>query len=229
MHLQQITNAIETLEAKHQFESYARSQGITIRHYHADNGRFVESTWADDAKDKGQDMSYAGVGAHHQNGRAEKRIRDLQDLARFSLIHAIKRWPSTIDVRLWPYAIRKAAHALNYTLKLGKDKCPINIMSKAEVSPNPIHEHLIGCPVYVLDYRIQGGMKGEKWAYRSRPAIYLGNSTQYSRNVALVLSLTTGLVSPQFHAKYDDEFDTVTNPKKDKLPVSLYGRPSVIS
>jgi hypothetical protein len=64
-------------------------------------------------------------------------------------------------------------------------------------------------------------MKGEKWAYRSRPAIYLGNSTQYSRNVALVLSLTTGLVSPQYHAKFDDEFDTVTKPKRDELPVSL--------
>jgi hypothetical protein len=65
-------------------------------------------------------------------------------------------------------------------------------------------------------------MKGEKWSYRSRPAIYLGNSTQYSRSVALVLSLTTGLVSPQYHAKFDDEFDTVTKPSE--TPVSLWQR-----
>jgi hypothetical protein len=95
-----------------------------------DNGRFVESTWVDDTKNKGQDMSYAGLGAHHQNGRAEKRIRDMQDLARTSLIHAIKRWPSTIDVRLWPYAIRKAAHSLNYTMKIGKEKYPDPVKSR---------------------------------------------------------------------------------------------------
>jgi hypothetical protein len=58
-------------------------------------------------------------------------------------------------------------------MKIGENKCLIEIMSKAEVSSNPIHKHPFGCPVYVLDYRIQRGMKGEKWAYRSRPAIYL--------------------------------------------------------
>jgi hypothetical protein len=90
VHMQQTTNASETLEAKNQFESYARSHGVNIKHYHADNGRFIETKWVDDTKDKGQDMSYSGVGAHHQNGRAKIRIRYLQDLARSSLIHAIK-------------------------------------------------------------------------------------------------------------------------------------------
>jgi hypothetical protein len=140
---------------------------VTIRHYHADNGRFIENTWSEDTKLKGQDMSYSGVGAHHQNGRAEKRIRHLQDLARSSLIHAIQRWPTALDVRLWPNAIRRAAHALNYTCKIGKDKCPMEILSKAEISPNPLNEHPFGCPVYILDQKVQGGMKGEKWGYRS--------------------------------------------------------------
>jgi hypothetical protein len=129
IHLQQTTNASETFEAKRQFELYARTHGVRIKHYHADNGRFIESTWVDDTKDKGQDMSYSGVGAHHQNGRAEKRIRDVQDLTRSSMIHAIRRWSLAIDVRLWPYAIRRAAHVLNYTIKVGKDKCPMEIMS----------------------------------------------------------------------------------------------------
>jgi hypothetical protein len=111
---------------------------------------------------------------------------------------------------------------LSYTIKPGKDKCPIEVLSKAEVSPNPINEHPFGCPVYILDQKVQGGMKGEKWGDRSRPAIYLGNSTQYSRSVALALSLTTGLVSPQFHAKFNDEFDTVTQPQRDELPQLLW-------
>jgi hypothetical protein len=73
IHLQQTTNASETVEAKRQFESYLRSHGVTVKHYHADNGRFIETTWVDNVKYRGQDMSYAGVGAHHQNGRAEKQ------------------------------------------------------------------------------------------------------------------------------------------------------------
>jgi hypothetical protein len=98
----------------------------------------------------------------------------------------------------------------------------VEILSKAEVSPNPINEHPFGCPVYILAHKVQGGIKGEKWGDRSRPAIYLGNSTQYSRSVGLALSLTTGLVSPHFHAKYDDEFETVSINNKYALPDSKW-------
>jgi GAG-pre-integrase domain len=103
VYLQQTSNAAETLEAKKQFESYAKTHNVHIKHYHADNGRFIGTAWQDHAKLMGQSLSYAGVGAHHQNGIAEKRIRDLQDLARSSLIHAIKRWPDAINTHLWPY------------------------------------------------------------------------------------------------------------------------------
>jgi hypothetical protein len=36
----------------------------------------------------------------------------------------------------------------------------------------------------------------------------LGPSPSYARNVNLVLNLTTGLVSPQFHCRFDDFFQT---------------------
>jgi hypothetical protein len=92
VHLQQTTNAAETLEAKRQFENFARLYGVEISHYHADNGRFIENIWRDDIKEMRQTMSYSGVGAHHENGVVEKRIRDLQDLTRTSLIHAATWW-----------------------------------------------------------------------------------------------------------------------------------------
>jgi hypothetical protein len=63
--------------------------------------------------------------------------------------------------------------------------------------------------MYVLDSRVQGGQKAEKWSSRSRLAIYLGPSMNHSRSVGLALSFTTGLVSPQYHVRYDDEFQTV--------------------
>jgi hypothetical protein len=163
-------------------------------------------------------MSYSGVAAHHQNGRAKKRIQDIQDLARSLLIHAKRQWRTVITIQLWPYALRKAFHSLNYTTKVSKDRCPMEILLRENVSPNPNHSHPFGCPVYV--YQDHGSAKAEKWIDRSRMAIHLGPSHQYSRICALALSLS--LVSPQFDAKFDDEFTTVSSSSKNELSVSMW-------
>ena len=39
--------------------------------------------------------------------------------------------------------------------------------------------------------------------------VYLGQSPQHARSVALVLNIKTGLVFPQFHVAFDDMFETV--------------------
>jgi hypothetical protein len=44
-----------------------------------------------------QTISFSGVGAHHQNGIAEKRIGDLQRRATTLLLHAQRRWPDAIE------------------------------------------------------------------------------------------------------------------------------------
>ena len=107
------TGGDETLQAKHEFERYVRSFGVTVLSYHADNGRFVDNKWIKDMQDKDQASTLCGVNAHHQNGRVEKRIRDIQDLGRSSLLHAMKMWPDAITMSLWPYAIRKVINDLN--------------------------------------------------------------------------------------------------------------------
>jgi hypothetical protein len=209
VHLQTSTNAVETLEAKTEFEKFALTCGVLIKHYHADNGRFAESVWKEDVQKKGQQLTFSGVGAHHQNGRAEKRIRDLQDLARTSLIHAHRRWPDAIDSRLWPYAIRHANHALNSTPFSGEVKSPIEKFCGCDSTPSLDQHHPFGCPAYALDGKIQSGKKAPKWDLRARLAINLGPSLQHAGSVGLVLSLSTGLVSPQFHVRYDDGFETL--------------------
>jgi Reverse transcriptase (RNA-dependent DNA polymerase)/GAG-pre-integrase domain len=211
VHLQSSTSSKETLEAKFEFEKYARTHGVTIRHYHADNGRFSDNDWRDDILYRGQRLTFCGVGAHHQNGRAEKRIRDIQDLARTSLIHANKRWPDAVDARLWPYALLNANLSINKTPFPQHTESPIEMFSMTKIMPNLIDDHPFGCPVYVLDGRLQGLGRINKWASRSRLAIYLGHSSQHSQTVSLVLSLSTGLVSPQFHTRFDDTFETIRN------------------
>jgi Reverse transcriptase (RNA-dependent DNA polymerase)/GAG-pre-integrase domain len=209
VHLQSTTNAEDTLKAKQEFEAYAASFHVNIIRYHADNGRFAENVWKQDILNKNQQLTFSGVGAHHQNGRAEKRIRDLQDLARTSLIHAHRRWPLAVDVRLWPYALRHANHSINHTPFPKQDQTPIELFSKTTMDPNLKQHHPFGCPAYVLDGHVQSGKKAPKWNNRARLAIYLGPSLQHAKSVSLVLSLTTGLVSPQFHIKFDDAFDTL--------------------
>jgi hypothetical protein len=56
----------------------------------------------------GQTISFCRVSAHFQNGKAEKWIRDLSEQARKQLLHAKARWPSAIEINLWPYALRNA-------------------------------------------------------------------------------------------------------------------------
>ena len=43
VHLQSSTSSEETVQAKAAFEAYARDHGVTIKHYHADNGRFADN------------------------------------------------------------------------------------------------------------------------------------------------------------------------------------------
>ena len=47
---------------------------------------------------------------------------------------------------------------------------------------------------------------------RARVGLYLGHSPMHAKSVSLVLNITTGLVSPQFHIKFDDYFETVNKP-----------------
>ena len=73
-HLQQRLTSSETVEAKHAFEAYARTFGVRVKHYHADNGRFADNLFMQDVQKNGQTISFCGVNAHFQNGIAEKRI-----------------------------------------------------------------------------------------------------------------------------------------------------------
>jgi transposase InsO family protein len=90
MYLQKTATAEETLEGKQAFEKYSEQRGVRIRGYHADNGIFKAHKWVLACRAKGQNLSFTGVNAHHQNGMAERRIRLLQELTRTMLIHASK-------------------------------------------------------------------------------------------------------------------------------------------
>ena len=210
VYLQESTKGVQTLAAKRSFEAYSASHGVHIQQYHADNGRFAENLFLNHCEQSGQRVSLCGVSAHFQNGIAERRIKDLTERSRTSILHAMHRWPSAVTINLWPYALRYINDVYNATPALKTGKSPLEDFSNTAIRPKILDFHPPFCPVYVLHNGLQSsGSRPNKWVRRSRVAINLGQSPKHARSVALVLSLLTGYVSAQFHLKHDDFFETV--------------------
>ena len=139
-------------------------------------------------------------------------------MTRAMLIHASKQWPGVVKIRLWPYAMQMANQPYNTTPRsshTGKQS-PNKIFDISAVNINQKHWKPFGCPVYVLDAEVQGTMGiHPKWDARSQAGIYLGHSPVPDRNVALVLNIHTGYVSPQFHVKFVKAFRTVQQDQRN--------------
>ena len=104
----------ETLRAKHSFEHLARGFGFSIKNYHCDNGIFAKDVWRHDCHDQHQDLDFSAVGAHHQNGVAERAIQTIANWSRRMMLHAALHWPDQADVKLWPFAMKHAVHIWNH-------------------------------------------------------------------------------------------------------------------
>ena len=215
VHLQESLTGEETVEAKLAFERYARAHGVEVKHYHADNGRFADKAFMSAVEQANQTISFCGVGAHHQNGKAERRIRDLTDAARTMLLHAAHRWPKAVNAHLWPYALKHAMNIRNSLPRVFGKGSPLSTFSRTTVEPNLKNFHPFGCPVYILEEALQSaGSMFPKWNDRSKVGIFLQHSPHHATDVPLLLNTQTGLVTPQFHCVYDDNFDTVAKDAK---------------
>ena len=147
-----------------------------MKAYHADNDRFADNLFINDVNKQGQTMTYCGVGAHHQNGIAEKRIRNVTEQARKMLLHACSRWPSTVTTTLWPYAVRQAQDVSNYLPMNDQGHSPIKRFSGTDVAPRLREFHTFGCPIFALDKRLQNKQSVPCCDTRAQFGIYLGNA-----------------------------------------------------
>jgi hypothetical protein len=109
IHLMQDLSSEESVKAKRAFKQFAAEHGITIRHYHCNNGCFANNAFKQACQESNQHLIFCGVNVHFQNGIAERAICDLSDSARKQLLHACQCWPAAVHVVLWPYALRSAA------------------------------------------------------------------------------------------------------------------------
>ena len=76
------------LATKRAYERLTATHKVTIRQYHADNGRFSEKAFRAAVEYTSQMISYCGVGAHHHNGIAKNHIKQLTTNSRTLLLHA---------------------------------------------------------------------------------------------------------------------------------------------
>ena len=124
---------------------------------------------------------------------------------------------------VWPFALLVAADRMNNLHIDLHGLTPEMKFSKTTGESTRLSNfHTFGCPVYVLDARLQdaGGAGAPKWDPRSRLGIYVGHSPQHAGSVALVLNPKTGLISPQFHVIFDDDFSTVPSLREGTVPAN---------
>ena len=216
-HLCTSTSQEETLEAKAAYEKLAASHGVTVKHYHADNGRFAEKGFRDVVHASNQTISFCAVNAHHQNGLIENFIGQLARGGRTLLLHAKRHWPEAIGTILWPFAIKAFEDRRNHWHLDNEGKSPLQKFSSTYHNQEIKNWHTFGCPVFVLEEKAANG-KMPKWDPRSRVGIYLGHSPCHAGSVALVLNPRTLHVSPQYHVVFDDQFTTVPYMKNGEVP-----------
>ena len=125
------------------------------------------------------------------------------------MLHGLCKWSLMLSIHLWPYGLCTANDICNSTPRKGSDISPIELFSGVTICPKLKHYHSFGCPTYVLDKELQAQKSLRKWHSRARLGVYLGPLPNHSRSVSLVLNPHTGHVSPQFHVKHDEFFETV--------------------
>ena len=157
VHFHQSLSSAETIEAKEAFEKFAARHSVRIQQYHCDNGRFADSAFISHCEANKQLISYCGVNAHFQNGIAERAIRDIQDNARKSLLHAVNRWPNVISFALWPYAMRYAVYLHNVLPSQKDGRSRLEVFGSLIVGHCLRDCHTFGCPVYALQNALQVG------------------------------------------------------------------------
>jgi hypothetical protein len=105
-------------------------------------------------------------------------------------------WKDGIDASIWPMAVTYVTHIYNNTPNDG-----VSLMEIFTGSTIPRHRlmdtHVWGCPVYILNPKVQQGQKLPRWQPRSRQGISMGLSKQHTSEVTRVLNISTGSINTQ--------------------------------
>ena len=80
-----------TLISKRAYERVAKSYGVKVKYYHANNLRFNNKNFKGDILKGGKTITFYGVGAHHQNAVVESKIKEVCYGRRNILLHTKRK------------------------------------------------------------------------------------------------------------------------------------------
>ena len=113
-------NTHETLKAKQDFELKCKDAGVIPLEYIS----------AAHLSNFSQIQCFAGVGAHHHNGMAEKAIQAVMSIARTTILHSAIHLPEVSDPSLWPMAVQYATYLYNKVPDPSTGLCPDDLFTK---------------------------------------------------------------------------------------------------
>ena len=202
--------ATDTIRSLKSVVQEAMQCGVEIKKIRTDNGSDLTSQeFCEQLESNKQVMELSAVGAHHQNGVAERNIGVVHAMSRALLLHLKIMWPDEFSADLWPFAIDCAVHIHNHVPRKG-GLSPMEIFCGTRIDCKPLKKaRVFGCPAYVLDPRIQDGKKILKWEPKAHLGQFLGFSLEHASNVGLIRNMETGWISPQFHIVCNEPFQTV--------------------
>ena len=172
-HLMTELNAQSTTEAKHEFDRIAKSHDCIIKNYHAKSWVFDTKIFKGSIERLDQTLSFCGVNANHQNGKAKNRIKDITNGSRTALIvHAAHRWPKAIHSSLWLAALKTYVNVRNNVpttfipearnpldnrkrINITLDSSPLSKFSTVKTTISVRDFHRSGSPVYALDKNLK--------------------------------------------------------------------------
>jgi transposase InsO family protein len=141
--------ANETVMGKARFEQWLYDQCICeVKHYHGDNGIFSAEEFRRDCEDKRQSQSFSGVGAQHQNARAERAIQTIMYMARTFMVHASLHWTESgsDDISLWSFAVKHSVWVYNRVPNVRSGLTPLELVTRERSDYGPPPLSCVGMP-----------------------------------------------------------------------------------
>ncbi len=126
--------------------------GIEFRDDHGDNGIFAAEEFRNDYEEKRQSQSFSGVGAQHQNARAERAIQTIMYMAQTFMVHASLHWTErgSDDLSLWSFTVKHSVWIYNRVPNVRSGLTPLELTTRERSDYKDIlRSHVWGCPVFV--------------------------------------------------------------------------------
>jgi hypothetical protein len=138
------------------------------------------------------------------------------------MVHASLHWTEqgSDDISLWSFAVKHSVWIYNQVPNVRSGLTPLELITRERSDYKDILRcHVWGCPVFVLEAKLQNDQKLPKWNRRAQMGQFVGFSDEHSSLVANVRHLSTNFISPQFHLVFDDLFETVNRTGVDVFVV----------